>query len=43
MASPSATERVGLLTVDELRTDLAPFAFLLGSSGYLLNVDIDEP
>ena len=32
----------GLLTVDELRADLARFAFLLGGGGYLL-VDTDEP
>ena len=33
----------GLLTVDELRADLARFAFLLGDDGYLLNDDTDEP
>ena len=32
----------GLLTVDELRADLARFAFLLGGDGYLLD-DTDEP
>ena len=32
----------GLLTIDELRADLARFAFLLGGDGYLL-VDTDEP
>ena len=31
----------GLLTVDELRADLARFAFLLGGDGYLLD-DTDE-
>jgi hypothetical protein len=31
----------GLLTADELRADLARFAFLLGGSAYLL-VDTDE-
>jgi hypothetical protein len=33
----------GLLTVEELRADLARFAFLLGGDGYLLNHDTDEP
>ena len=32
----------GLLTIDELRADLARFAFLLGGNGYLL-IDTDEP
>jgi hypothetical protein len=33
----------GLLTVEELRADLARFAFLLGGDRYLLNHDTDEP
>jgi hypothetical protein len=34
----------GLLTVDELRADLARFAFLLGGGGsYLIDDDLDEP
>jgi hypothetical protein len=33
----------GLLTVDELRVDLARFAFLLGGDGCLLNDEPDEP
>jgi hypothetical protein len=32
----------GLLTIAELRADLARFAFLLGGGGYLLD-DTDEP
>ena len=32
----------GLLTIAELRADLARFAFLLGGRGYLLD-DPDEP
>jgi hypothetical protein len=32
----------GLLTVEELRADLARFTFLLGGDGYLLDDDTDE-